>query len=85
MSWQSLTSAASAAWRVGGAAIPQRALTTSAALQRRFPRAKLPLNTERLSKSERLPVAVPRRPDVSRGVPMEDGGIQYHGFTYYPR
>lgn len=85
MTWHSLGSVASAAWRVAGAALPRRPLTTSAPLQRRFPRAKLPLNTERLAKSERLTVAVSRRPDVSRGALMEDGGIQYHGFRYYPR
>ena len=85
MSWPILGSVASAAWRVGGAALPRRALTTGAPLQRRFPRAKLPLNTERLSGSERVTVAVQRRPDVSRGVPTDDGGVQYHGFKYYPR
>ena len=75
----------SAAWRVGSAAIPRRALTTTAPVQRRFPRAKLPLNTERLPKSERMVVATPGQVDVSRGAPLADGGIQYYGFKYYPR
>ena len=85
MTWPNLSSVASAAWRAGGAALPRRSLATGVPLQRRFPRAKLPLNTERLAESERLSVAVSRWPDLSRGVPTEDGGVQYHGFRYYPR
>ncbi|XP_043194587.1 uncharacterized protein LOC122366409, partial [Amphibalanus amphitrite] len=85
MSWPILGGAASAACRLGSAALPRRAVATSAPLQRRFPRAKLPLNTERLNGTERVSVLVPRLPDLSRGVPQDDGGIRYHGFTYYPR
>jgi len=81
----SLRSATSALWRSDGAATTCRSVTTSACLQRRFPRAKLPLNTELLPRSEQLQVQVTDKPDLSRGVPQPDGGVKYHGFVFYPR